>query len=187
MSGRPGILKVRGCSNDGSICRLCMAHCSLGNSAGRLRRGVLVVRTGPLDPPSPAGPGLGGGSESSPLKRCGALRASRGVCSSRAARVLGASRGAIYPIVRVAVVAVRDHSSAIERLERVHGLERHHDAGSIAERLDGADEFRAGINRRSIQQLHGQFEPAVNSAEAAAIGRRSAPDTICCADFSNQV
>ena len=51
MWGRRGILKARGCSNDGSICRLFMAHCSLGNSAGRLRRGVLVVRTGPLDPP----------------------------------------------------------------------------------------------------------------------------------------
>ena len=100
MGGRRGILKARGCSNDGSICRLFMAHCSLGNSAGRLRRGVLVVRTGPLDPPRPPrGLELGGGSESSPLKRCGALRASRGVCSSRAAKVLGASRGAIYLLV----------------------------------------------------------------------------------------
>ena len=55
MWGRRGILKARGCSNDGSICRLFMAHCSLGNSAGRLRRGVFVVRTGPLTPRPPRG------------------------------------------------------------------------------------------------------------------------------------
>ena len=67
MWGRRGILKARGCSNDGSYAGSSWRTGSLGNSARRLRRGVLVVRTGPLDPPRPPrGLELGGGSESSP-------------------------------------------------------------------------------------------------------------------------